>query len=42
LPDGLFSNQKSLFGKIFEGLGLEKVDMVYEHSEYFTDIWDIS
>jgi hypothetical protein len=41
LPDGLFSNQKSQFGQIFEGLGLENVDIFYEHLEYFTDIWDI-
>jgi hypothetical protein len=24
LPDGLFSNQKSKFGKILDGLGIEK------------------
>jgi hypothetical protein len=27
LPDGLFSNQKSQFGKILEGLKLENVDI---------------
>jgi hypothetical protein len=41
LPDGLFSNQKSQFGSILEGLRLENVDMFYGHFEYFTDIWDI-
>jgi hypothetical protein len=41
LPDGLFSNQKSQFGKIFQGLGLENVDIFYGHLEHFTDIWDI-
>jgi hypothetical protein len=38
LPDGLFSNQKSLFGKILEGLRLENVDVFYAH---FIEIWDI-
>jgi hypothetical protein len=41
LPDGLFSNQKSKFGSILEGLRLENVDIFYGHMEYFTDIWDI-
>jgi hypothetical protein len=41
LPDGLFSNQKSQFGKSLEGLRLENVDIPYDHLEYFTDIWDI-
>jgi hypothetical protein len=27
LPDGLFSNQKSQFGKFFQGLRLENVDI---------------
>jgi hypothetical protein len=39
LPDGLFSNQKSQFGQIFESLILENVDIFYVHLEYFTDIW---
>jgi hypothetical protein len=39
LPDGLFSNQKSRFGKNFEGLGMENVGMFYDHLEYFTAIW---
>jgi hypothetical protein len=41
LPDGLFSNQKSQFGYIFEGLRLENVDIFNRHLEYFTDIWYI-
>jgi hypothetical protein len=41
LPDGFFSNQKSQFGKILEGLRWENVDIFYGHLEYFTDIWDI-
>jgi hypothetical protein len=36
LPDGLFSNPNSQFGKILEGLRLEN-----GHLEYFTDIGDI-
>jgi hypothetical protein len=39
LPDGLFSNQKFQFGKNFEGLRLENVDIFYGHFEYFADIW---
>jgi hypothetical protein len=41
LPDGLFSNQKSQFGYILEGLKLENVYIICGHSEYFTGIWDI-
>jgi hypothetical protein len=40
LPDGLFSNQKSQFGSIWEGLRLENVNIFYGHLKYFTDIWD--
>jgi hypothetical protein len=29
LPDGIFSNQKSKFGKISEGLAMEKVGILY-------------
>jgi hypothetical protein len=29
LPDGLFSNQKFLFGNILENLGMEIVDIIY-------------
>jgi hypothetical protein len=39
LPDGLFSNQKSQFGKNFEGNGIENVVTFYDHLEYFTVIW---
>jgi hypothetical protein len=35
LPDGLFSNQKSQFGKILDGLRLENVDIFNGHLEYF-------
>jgi hypothetical protein len=38
LPDGLFSNQKSLFGKHFQGLRLENVDIFSGHFEYFMAI----
>jgi hypothetical protein len=39
LPDGLFSNQKSHFGLILEGLRMENVVIFYDHLEYFTAIW---
>jgi hypothetical protein len=39
LPDGLFSNQKSHFGLIFEGLRLENVDIFYGHLEYLRNFW---
>jgi hypothetical protein len=41
LPDGSFSNQKSQFGKIFQGLRLENIDIFYGHLECFMDIGDI-
>jgi hypothetical protein len=41
LPDGLFSNQKSQFGEILEGLILENTYIFYGHLEYFMEIWDI-
>jgi hypothetical protein len=31
LPDGVFSNQKSQFGKILEGLRMETVGVFYSH-----------
>jgi hypothetical protein len=34
LPDGLFSNQNSQFGKNFQGFGLESLDI-------FMAIWNI-
>jgi hypothetical protein len=34
LPDGLFSNQNYQFGKNFQGLRLENVDILYGHFEY--------
>jgi hypothetical protein len=36
LPDGLFSNQKSKFGKILEGLAMEDVGIFYVHLVHFT------
>jgi hypothetical protein len=41
LPDDLFSNQKSQFGKNFQGLRSENVDIFYGHLEYFIIILDI-
>jgi hypothetical protein len=41
LPEGLFSNQKSQFGKILEGLGMEKVGVFFIHLKYITAIWYI-
>jgi hypothetical protein len=35
LPDGLFSNQKSKFGYILEGLALEDVGIFYGHLIHF-------
>jgi hypothetical protein len=35
LPDGLFSNQKSQFGKILEDLAMEEVGLFYGHLVYF-------
>jgi hypothetical protein len=34
LPDGIFSNKKSKFGYIFEGLRIENVAIFYAHLEY--------
>jgi hypothetical protein len=41
LPDGLFSNQKSQFGYILEGLRWENVEIFHGHLEYFMDLGDI-
>jgi hypothetical protein len=41
LPDDLFSNQKSQFGSILEGLRFENIDTFYGYLKYFMDIWDI-
>jgi hypothetical protein len=41
LPDGSFSNQKSQFWNVFQGLRLENVDIFYGHLDYFMNIWDI-
>jgi hypothetical protein len=37
----IFSNQKLVFGKILEGLGIEKVGIFHSHLEYITAIWYI-
>jgi hypothetical protein len=34
LPDGVFSKQKSQFGSILEGLGMENVGIYYGHLGY--------
>jgi hypothetical protein len=39
LPDGLFSNKKSQFGEILEGLIWEIVVIFYGHLEYYMAIW---
>jgi hypothetical protein len=41
LPDGLVSNQKSQFGKIFQALRMENVGIFYGHLEHFKAIWNI-
>jgi hypothetical protein len=41
LPGGIFSNQKSQFGQILEGLAMEDVGIFYCHLVYFTVIWYI-
>jgi hypothetical protein len=41
LPDGIFSDQKSPFGRILEGPGMENVGIFYGHFEYLTALWYI-
>jgi hypothetical protein len=41
LPDGIFSNKKSHFGLILEGLAIEDVGIFYGHWAYFTANWFI-
>jgi hypothetical protein len=41
LPDGLFSNQKSQFGQILEGLAKEKLCLFYDHLVYLNAIENI-
>jgi hypothetical protein len=36
LPDGIFLNQKSKFGKILEGFAMEDVGVFYGHLVHFT------
>jgi hypothetical protein len=38
LPDDAFSNYKSRFGYILEGLGMENVGIFNGHMEYLTAI----
>jgi hypothetical protein len=38
LPDGIFSNQKFQFGKIFEGLEMEDVGIFYVRLVYIAAI----
>jgi hypothetical protein len=38
LPDGLFSDQKSEFGQILEGLAMENLGILYDLLVYFKDI----
>jgi hypothetical protein len=38
LPDGLFSDQKSQFGYILEGLAMEDFGVFYIHLGYFMAI----
>jgi hypothetical protein len=41
LPDGLFSNQKSQFGLILDGLAMENLGIFCDHLVYFTAIGNI-
>jgi hypothetical protein len=41
LPDGIFAYQKSNFGNILEGLGMDNVGIFYCHLVYFIAIWYI-
>jgi hypothetical protein len=41
LPDGLFQNQKSQFGKFFYGLGIENVGLFFALLEYSMAMWYI-
>jgi hypothetical protein len=42
LPDGILSNQKSKFGRIWEGLAMEDVGIQNGHLVYLSAIWSIS
>jgi hypothetical protein len=41
LPDGIFSNPKSQFWQILEGLGMEKDGIFYGHLDNTTDVYYI-
>jgi hypothetical protein len=41
MPDRILSNHKSQFGYILEGLGTEKVGILFGHLENITAIWYI-
>jgi hypothetical protein len=38
LPDGIFSNQKSQFGQILEGLAMENFGVFNAHLEYMMPV----
>jgi hypothetical protein len=38
LPDGIFSDQKSQFGQILDGLAMKDVGIFYGYLVYFTAI----
>jgi hypothetical protein len=39
LPDGIFLNQKTKFGKILGGLAMKVVGIFYSNMFYFTATW---
>jgi hypothetical protein len=39
--NGIFSNQKSFFGQILEGLAVKTFRIFYSHLVYFNAIWHI-
>jgi hypothetical protein len=41
LPDGLFSNQKSQFGLILEGLAMDNLGIFYDNLVYFKAVENI-
>jgi hypothetical protein len=41
LPDGKFSNQKSKFGLVVQGLAMEYVGILYGHLVSLTAVWYI-
>jgi hypothetical protein len=41
MPDGMFSNQKSILGQILESLAMVGVGIFYGHLVHFTVFWYI-